>query len=143
MPIGTVDYVSTAPWNDPMNPWPAYSRISLSAIDTDLGAGVMQTLNLVFFDPVNQYVTYSNKALGAMEQINLELNGTTWAVTYDGDPQYQLAGVTSRGIPAGDVQGNYNWEAVDGDDAATLSIVPVTTWLNPWEYRRRRLLEMC
>lgn len=141
MPIGTVDYTSTAAWNDPYNPWPAYSRVSLSAIDANLGAGVLQTLNLVYFDPVSLYLVYSNKALGAMEQIDLELNGTTWAVKYDGDSYYLLYDA-ARAIPAGRAQG-YDWQEPGGADANTLYIAPVTTWLNPWEYRRRRLLEIC
>lgn len=142
MPIGTVDYVSTAPWNNPYNPWPAYSRVSLSAIDSNLGDGVIQTLNLVYFDPVSQYLAYSNKALGAGQQIDLELGGTTWAVKYDGDSYYVLPDV-ALAIPAGWVQGNTNWQEYDGSNATSLSIVPVTTYLNPWEYRRRRLLEIC
>ena len=52
MPIGTVDYVSTAPWNDPFNPWPAYAQVSLSAVDTNLNAsGAPLIMQLTNFDP--------------------------------------------------------------------------------------------
>jgi hypothetical protein len=138
MPIGTVDYISTAPWNDPFNPWPACSRLTLSATDVNLGEGVMQTLNLIVFDPVGfgvGYAVYSNKPLGEGQQIELELQGTTWAVKYDGDTFYYLPNA-ARAIPAGKAQG-YDWQEDNGGDAASLSIVPVTTWLNPWEHRRR------
>ena len=141
MPIGTVDYVSTKPWNDTRNPWPQYSRVSLSAIDANLGAGVMQTLNLSQFDPVGgvygyRYAEYSNDST-----IMLRFIDNAWSVEYDGDPYYHLDGPQPRAIPAGYVQGNTNWQVDNGDDPATLSIIAVTTHLTPWEYRRRRTLE--
>ena len=137
MPIGTVDYQSTAPWNDPYNPWPLYSRVSLSAIDSNLGAGVMQTFNLNQFDPVGNvygslYVEYSNDS-----NIILRFINDAWFVEYDGDPYYRLDGPQPRAIPAGYVQGNTAWVVDNGDDAASLSIMADTTYLNPWEFRRR------
>ena len=149
MPIGTLDYTSTAPWNDPLNPWPAYSRVSLTAIDPSLGAGVMQTLNLVSFDPEGLLYSfpslmYSNKTLGEGENIVLLFQTNAWFVQYDGDTQYRLDSLPQpRSIPKGWVQGDTNWTQDNGEDVNTLSIVPVTTYLNPWEYRRRRLLEIC
>ena len=142
MPIGSIDYVSTAAWNDPANPWPAYSRVSLSAIDSNLGAGVMQTLSLVSFDPeglVYGYpsLRYSDKALNEGENIVLLFETNAWAVQYDGDTQYRLDGPQPRVIPAGWVQGNTTWSEDNGESAPTLSIIPVTTYLNPWEFRRR------
>ena len=134
MAIGNIDYVSTKPWNSVLNPWPQYSRVSLSAIDLNLGAGVMQTLNLIVFDPVGQYALYSDG-----QQIELELGGTTWTVKWDGDAYYALNDA-ARAIPGTKAQG-YDWQEPGGDNADTLYIAPVTTWLNPWEYRRRRALE--
>ena len=147
MPIGTVDYVSTAPWNDPFNPWPQYSRLMLSASDVKLGSGVPFAYELTYFFPTIiagqsawQYVSIDDTYDGAQADINLSKDfgsdAYTATVVFDGDVQYVLNGTTRRGIPAGDVQGNTNWEAVEGDDAATLSIIPVTTWLTPWEHRR-------
>ena len=142
MPVGTVDYTSTAAWKDPYNPWPAYSRISLSAADTNLGAGVMQTLNLVSFDPEGLVLMYSNKTLGEGEHIALLFTANAWYVQYDGDTYYRLDDSPQpRAIPKGWVQGDTTWTEDNGVDATSLSIVPVTTWLNPWEFRRKRLLE--
>jgi len=125
----------------------------LSASDVRLGSGVPFAYELTYFVPTTQigYTAWSYTSIndtydGAQAVLTLYKNSVSDAsytadVLYDGDPQYRLSDTTRRSIPMGDVQGNHNWEAVDGDDAATLSIMPVTTYLTPWEYRRRRALE--
>lgn len=155
MPIGTVDYVSTAAWNDTTNPWPQYSRLMLSAIDTELGSGVPFAYELTYFVPATQinavawiYTSIDDTYDGAQAVLTLFKNNVSDAsytaeLSWDGgDPEYRLSDTTRKGMPAGYVQGNNAWVADNGDDAASLSIVPVTTYLTPWEYRRRRALEM-
>jgi hypothetical protein len=134
MPIGTLDYVSTAPWNDPYNPWPLYSQVSLSAVDIN-----PVILTLESFDPDNGSVTYANYEAVPIPILYMS-SGALWTVQNDGNDYYYL-NTTTRAVPAGWLQGNTNWDSVGGEDVNTLSIVPVTTWLNPWEFRRRRLLE--
>jgi len=148
MPIGTVDYVSAKPWNDAANPWPQYSRLMLSATDARLGSGVSLAYDMSSFYPafINGemawiYTCTQTTYDDMFPQVQLSKLANDGAyeaqVIFDGDVQYQLGSTTRRGIPMGDVQGNHDWESVNGDDAATLSIMPVTTHLTPWEHRRR------
>jgi hypothetical protein len=146
MPIGTLDYVSTAPWNDPTNPWPQYFQVSLSAADANLNAsGVPLIMQLVDFDPSigeQNWVYESQNAEG--DAVIMVYNSDSNQVTIsDGNEGgYYTLSTTVRSVPAGWLQGNTNWDADNGADVNTLSIIPVTTYLNPWEYRRRRMLEI-
>ena len=150
MPIGTLDYVSTAAWNDPYNPWPLYSQVALSAADADLNvSGAPLIMQLVDFDPlavgVQNWVYQSLDPTGPNGYISMVYNSGDNQVTIKNDngDSYYACTTTVRSIPAGWLQGNTNWDAADiGADVTTLSIIPVTTWLNPWEYRRRRMLEI-
>ena len=135
MPIGTVDYVSTAAWNDPYNPWPLYSQVSLSAADID---PVILTMNV--FQPDVKSVSYANDDAGVYFYMFDNVEFTPWVIMNNGDDYYQLDTII-RAIPAGWVQGNTNWQPLNGGSENTISIIPVTTSLNPWEFRRRRLLE--
>ena len=146
MPIGNIDYVSTAPWNDPMNPWPQYFQVSLSAVDENLSAnGAPLIMQLEEFDPTlgeQNWMYISQNAEGDTVSMtyNLDSNQVTISDAYI-SPYYTLS-TTVRSVPAGWQQGNTNWVTDGGVDANTLSIVPVTTHLTPWEYRRRRMLEI-
>ena len=147
MPIGNIDYVSTAAWNDPFNPWPAYFQVSLSAADTNLNAsGAPLIMQLNEFDPVavgeQQWVYESQNAEG--DAVFMSYNSGSNSVEildFNVGTYYSLA-TTVRAVPAGWKQGNTMWITVEGTHQDTLSIVPVTTYLNPWEFRRRRLLEI-
>jgi hypothetical protein len=148
MPIGTLDYVSTAPWNDPTNPWPQYFQVSLSAADANLNvSGAPLIMQLTEFDPTavgeQQWVYESQNAEG--DAVAMVYNsGTNLVSIGDGNVgTYYALETTVRSVPTGWKQGNTNWLVMEGTNEDTLSIVPVTTYLNPWEYRRRRLLEMC
>ena len=134
MPIGTVDYVSTAAWNDPFNPWPAYAQVSLSAADIP-----PVILTLTNFDPPGT-VDYLNDAVAEQPALIRLNNPDGWLIMYNGDDYYELDTIT-RAIPAGYLQGNVDWQPINGSAENTISIIPVTTSLNPWEFRRRRLLE--
>jgi hypothetical protein len=148
MPIGTVDYVSTAAWNDPMNPWPAYFQVSLSAADTNLNAsGAPLIMQLTEFDPLavgeQQWVYESQNAEGDAVAMTYNTSNNLVTISDGNVGSYYALETTVRSIPAGWKQGNTMWIPVEGTMEDTLSIMPVTTYLNPWEYRRRRLLEIC
>ena len=137
MPIGTVDYTNTAPWNDPMNPWPAYAQLTLSAADLTVPS---DTYVLYTFDPVAGTVYYNGIASDGNQVLYLD-NGI-WTI-YDDiiGPMYTLT-TARRSIPAGWLQGNTDWGPSEGSAENTISIIADTTVLTPWEYRRRRLLEI-
>lgn len=152
MPIGTVDYVSTAPWNDPMNPWPAYAQVSLSAVDTNLNAsGAPLIMQLTNFDPAASPAGDLSWMYQSLNQPNVDAVYLRYFRSDNriqiGDDEdgvyYEITSSAVRSVPAGWKQGNTAWTADNGADVNSLSIIPVTTYLNPWEYRRRRLLEMC
>ena len=149
MPIGTVDYRNTAPWNDPYNPWPACSRLMLSAADYRLGGGVPFAYDLDYFVPTTEigatawsYTSIDYTYDGLQTTLILSKDSVSDAsytaqVKFDNDTYYYVNGMIRKDITAGYVQGNTLWQADNGDDPATLSIIPVTTWLTPWEHRRR------
>ena len=141
MPIGSVDYISTIPWNDPANPWPAYSRLMLSAGDYDLGGGAMMTYDLITFQPQNAFA-WSYQSTTAVDGVlaTLVYENDTVSIVWDGDVYYDLTAIR-KDIPAGWIQGNENWAPHEGSLETSISIMPVTTYLTPWEHRRRRLLE--
>jgi hypothetical protein len=140
MPIGTVDYTSTAPWNDPYNPWPAYAQLQLSAADIQGGAWLTYTLTQ--FDPALPGAAMFYSA-NTEEGNYLTYDGSYWRIIAQEEIAYYYYESPVRNIPAGYQQGNtWGWESDMGSEVNTLSIIPVTTSLNPWEYRRRRLLEI-
>ena len=163
MPIGSVDYISTIPWNDPLNPFPLYAQVIVSMTILANGDGypagpTQQTLTMSQFVPepgnesVISYVNAAdipviNKVILRYEEAGIAAD-TKWYFQ-TGDDAYRLAIYNNpdvkvpRAIPAGYVQGNVAWDSnVDVNiDVTTLSIMPVTTYLTPWEQRRRRLLE--
>jgi hypothetical protein len=146
--MGTVDYVSTLPWNDPANPWPQYFQVSLSAAEISL-----RTFTLVSFDP--------NAAAFGQPTAHYEDDNGDYRLDYDASGQYYGNGASwnvwsnmiedllyfkttlIRAIPfkaAGVADG---WEAGgSGTDQSILYMQPDVASLNPWEYRRRRLLEI-
>jgi hypothetical protein len=151
MPIGSVDYVSTDAWNDPYNPWPAYAQLTLSAADTNLhtGAGAPLIMELIEFYPgpgdEHNWVYASLNAEGdtVFMRFNKDMYNAPFTLNIqDSNGTFYYLTTANRSVPAGYVQGNTAWIVGDqGADVTSLSIVPVTTWLNPWEQRRRRSLE--
>jgi hypothetical protein len=145
MPIGTVDYVNAAPWNDPFNPWPAYAQLTLSAADANLNAsGVPLIMQLIEFDPTageQNWVYASQNQEG--DTVAMTYNsGSNLVTIFDGNVgTYYTLATTVRSIPAGWLQGNTNWAPGEGNEENTISIIADVTYLNPWEYRRRRTLE--
>ena len=146
MPIGTVDYTSTTPWNDPYNAWPAYSQVSLSAVEFSL-----RTFTLVSFNPDTDAVAVVAHYEDAAGDYFLDYDATggqygnevAWTVynAQTSDVLYWKATLI-RAIPAKVAGVADGWEA-QYNEGLELYIQPVFTSLNPWEYRRRRLLEIC
>jgi hypothetical protein len=136
MPIGTLDYVSTLPWNSVLNPWPQYAQLQLSAADIQGGAWL--TYTLAQFNPVVSNLFYS---ANTEEGNYLSYDGTNWKIIAQEELDYYILTTATKAIPAGWLQGNTNWVPSEGSAENTISIMPVTTVLNPWEYRRRRTLE--
>lgn len=138
MPIGTVDYVSTRPWNDPFNPWPAYAQLTLSAADLTVPS---DTYVLYTFNPNDGIqIAYSSVATDGNQVLYLTDDGV-WRILDDVVGEMYTLETVRRDIPAGWLQGNTNWIPVDGVAENTISIIADVTCLNPWEYRRRRALE--
>lgn len=146
MPIGTVDYVSTLPWNDPTNPWPAYAQVSLSAAEISL-----RTFTLISFDLNAEGVAVRYEDADTEYYLDYDASGqvygndASWTV-YDpqnGDTLYYKPTLI-RAIPSKAVGVADGWQAAgSGTDESILYIQPDVASLNPWEYRRRRLLEIC
>ena len=148
MPIGIADYVSALPgWNDPLNPFPACSRLLLSAADVSLGAGVVHAYDL----QVGSLQPYARNGYGmwAYECVD-QIGGSSPVMSYGNavDGQMKVAStvgslyiiptpVTRRDIPAGFIQGNAAWNGVEGDDVTTLSIIADINYITPYEHRRR------
>ena len=138
MPIGTVDYVSTAAWNDPLNPWPAYAQLTLSAADLTVPS---DTYVLQLFNPgADLPVYYAGVASDGLQA--LYVYNAVWIIIDDAVGEMYTLTTARRSIPAGWLQGNTGWEGDNGSEATTISIIPDTTYLNPWEFRRRRMLEI-
>jgi len=139
MPIGTVDYVSTAAWNDPFNPWPAYAQLTLSAADLSVPS---DTYVLNVFNPNhNPLIVYGSVATDGNQVLYLTDDGV-WRILDDAVGDLYTLATDRRGIPAGWLQGNTNWAPFHGAAENTISIIADVACLNPWECRRRRLLEI-
>lgn len=136
MPIGNIDYVSTLPWNDPYNPWPAYAQLTLSAADLTVPS---DTYVLYDFNPVAGTVNYNGIASDGNQV--LYLDGGDWVIYDDSHGVMYTLTTARRSIPAGWLQGNTDWVPSEGSAENTISIIADTSVITPWEYRRRRLLE--
>jgi hypothetical protein len=157
MPIGTVDFVSSQPWNDAFNPWPQYSQVKVGISGTP---GSEYTCTLNAFSPL-QGVDYSLIYVPELSAVNAfyyddastsamafqESQGANfWFISHPLGTY--VANNAARALPSKQAGGAYGWIIYPGYEGSSanvnnLYIVPVTTALNPWEYRRRRLLEMC
>ena len=155
-----IDYNSTAAWNDPFNPWPKYSQITLSAADTDAygliaPAGVIYDLE--YFNPVTPTaysylgaVTcyYKNPAYNFILLKDASVGiPNNWYIWHDNDEVFYYQSTRLlKNVPyvnPGNVGSGSAWRAYgSGTQLSSLYIAAVTTSLNPWEQRRRRLLEI-
>jgi hypothetical protein len=160
MPIGTVDYVSTQPWNSPINPWPAYAAVKIEQYDAEDALIFSDTLTLSAFDPVTDsldiggtrlnmiygYITEAATVLlvyGLSADVgagNIYYN--CWTYSNQTTLTVGIKGDSSRAIPTKSLGDATGWFNLLGD-MAKVTITPVYDALNPWEFRRRRLLELC
>jgi hypothetical protein len=140
-----IDYVSTAAWNDPFNPWPAYAQLTLSAADAALNAsGMPLIMQLTNFDPSASPANGLSWVYQSLNQPNPDAVYLRYIRASNeiqiGDDEdgvyYVIYNTAVRSIPAGWQQGNTAWEADNGADVTTLSIIADTTVLTPWEKRR-------
>jgi hypothetical protein len=169
MPIGTVDYVSTAPWNDPLNPWPQYAQVLLSGtVITDGDKEISFSNKVLTLTIMNPYAVYPQQHVlyqGVYQNPGTAVNSTidlynstiylsnSWTLNIVDNPvgaPGTSSGYTAinpqtaqKDVPyiytAGQTNGWFNY---NGTGINSVTLVPVTTNLNPWEHRRRRLLEI-
>jgi hypothetical protein len=157
MAIGTVDYVSTAPWNDPFNPWPSTASVVVSGNGAS-GEGIPFSfvnveLPMTHFalpevnGPAGQdIIIYGSGALKLYGIYNARSALYVWELGYyiSSSDLFRLVSgspVTKKDIPFILNANNLGtWYADDGSTTG-LTIKPVYAVLTPWEYRRRRLLE--
>jgi hypothetical protein len=160
MPIGTVDYTSTAPWNDPLNPFPALFQVCVSGMALDDAGDPFyannEVLSMTYFNPLSVIentggVTCRFASADNLWQLDLNVvqmpdydAGLEWVLNYleGATAQYTNYPTMSRGVPYKTLIGtNQGWIDNVGTGIEGLLILPVTTALTPWEFRRRRLLE--
>ena len=67
MPIGSIDYTSTAPWNDPYNAWPACTQVMLSAYFPGDATVATTVFNLTGFDPMHGIVNWDGNGTPGYE----------------------------------------------------------------------------
>jgi len=123
-----VDYISTAPWNNPYRPWPQYAQIALSAHGSDFYDGQLNVLDLTYFDPdavnnTSETLAYSYTGYDESRtdsnyfHVDLFVNGidpgivTILQVYADGELQYEksfyIIGDESQ-CPQSNVLGSFN-----------------------------------
>ena len=146
MPVGTVDYTSTAPWNDPLNPWPIYTQMLmtgsvLSEQDNTLNMNTILTLDA--FDPLgapgSPYpgALYSGTQAGFGNIIVIydTQNFSGWGITITtpdfSDTYFGYALVNTR-----DIFKYYEWPWAWDDGSGLPSMTPVLSSVAPWEKRR-------
>jgi hypothetical protein len=165
-----IDYVNTAPWNDPANPWAAYSEITFTMLGGGAGGADFTTVFTVStFDPFQDttnyggfsaniiYVDLAAMAIGTENTLLFQIKprdfgaGTIqnhWQVNVLLPATRIRAHVANapRSVPvkyAGSAQG---WVAESafgyGLTVNDIVITPVLTAVAPWEQRRKRLLEI-
>ena len=152
MPIGTVDYVSSAPWNDPYNPWPTTTQVLLSSNNEPLLSGDFAGIaDFTIFNPANLapgsvIMQFSGNASPLNLYYTLSGNTPCWIIGFTTAIVKFYLPTTSRSLPVKLPGSSAGWILGDyADPAATvqgLVITPVlSSPITPWEYRRRRLLE--
>lgn len=125
------DYISTNAWDNPLNPWPVYSRVTVGGG----GIAAASTLTLSQFDPTvptnNGAITFEN----AGAEFLVFNNNQGW---YCGDSNdtFFLA-TSSRQIPVKAAGAAYGWTVYAGTGTVNdLVITPDTTSQTDWSKRR-------
>lgn len=146
-----VDYISTAPWNDPYNPWPVYNSCVVSFLSS--GVAFTKTLNMYAFDPYatdDVYAGYESD-VPAWPVVKLEYYkdvNNFWQLGMTNSnvylQNYYRLFTDTRSLPNKQTGSAYAWTPVATDGNISISSVSIQSVMSdwtPWEYRRRRLLE--
>lgn len=146
-----VDYTSTAPWNDPYNPWPAFYQISLSGnVINDVGTpiAVNTVLHMIVFDPniddnYSVYyetvpVVYNNSYCAVYGYRDTATASPYWSIQIGSeDPFKAFNNTLQRNIPYILNQSQIgDWSADTGSGIGNIILKPVIAAVTPWERRR-------
>jgi hypothetical protein len=123
------DYISTDPWNDPYNPWPNWSDITIGAADIS-----SQTFTLSVFNPNTPNVQYYTAPGGTNR---LVFNGSTWRIYNNNNTSLYVLSTTARTLPTitPKLSGTIGFSKDNGTDASSVSATPGTD-ITPYAFRR-------
>jgi hypothetical protein len=125
------DYISTTPWDDPLNPWPVYSIATV-------GGGGIAAASIVTLSQFDPTVATGGRALlfeNAGSEFMLFNNNEGWYVG-DSDNTFFLA-TSSRQIPVKAAGAANGWTKVSpAGTVANLAVTPDTTSQTDWSKRR-------
>jgi len=149
----SLDYVSTAPWNDPYDPWPVYSKIQV----TDTSGPTTNTYTLSVFEPLSPFLInynggvifipchmlYVNDA-NANELLFYSSSSFTAGVSNYTKYWYNLDVTAAFRAIKNNTSKNNVYKSVTGQlngwdgtrDMTDYTILPVLSSLAPWERRR-------
>jgi hypothetical protein len=156
------NYIDTNPWNDPTNPWPTYTRITVGAADISTSV-----LTLSVFDPKKKIVyansnntirlvSYFDEFFGApgmggkgwlIEKSEFGSNVGYYAIiTYSKSLPTIGAGLSAQDYSGGNYTDGTNWWVVSGQPAyagsnnTSLTATPDYNTRTDMERRRKILL---
>ena len=146
----SLDYISTTPWNDPLNPWPAVNSLTVSYSLSGLYDGVY---NLTTFNPLatgtNNSVEYTGDSTSTtISAATLSLSGTNWALKVAATSTLRNF-VDALKTPWKVTNLISTWEgltpitlvwSVTGNNVVQTAITPNIADRTPWENRRLRNL---
>ena len=137
---------TTNVWNDPLNPWPSYSQLTIVNSASALFDG---TYNLSTFElsatGAEAKVTYTGSSTSAtISAATLTLSGTSWILRTSGTQRLRKLSAANVPWKAADVSDG--WEGFSTTWSLT-GLSAVQTGINynpasrtPWESRRLRVL---
>jgi len=125
------DYISTTAWDNPENPWPTYSKVTV-------GGGGIAAASIVTLSQFDPTVATGGRALlfeNAGSEFMLFNNNEGWYVG-DSNDTFFLA-TSSRQIPVKAAGAAGDWTRVAGSGTvANLAVTPDTTSQTAWTTRR-------
>jgi len=138
-----MDYTSTAPWNDPYNPWPRYTQMFMQGVvegvyPTEKSLYVNAVLSLTYFDPVGPgpLMAYT----GMQEETSLDVSydyfGGAWN-WYILIPDVGDYFCFSRNAARDIFRNSSEWQWLhDNGSSGVPAMMPVLSAVAPWERRR-------
>lgn len=136
-----VDYNSTLAWNNPYNPWPRFTSVTLSGNYIDDNGdpfSVNTTLTLSAFTPTGagNLVIYVNQDF-SFNMIYSDSN--EWLISRVDNYAQFVNQTTLRATPGGGILSAIGFIDNTGIGAGTLSLT-INKGYTQWEKRRKRLL---